>query len=276
MKIRNFVIAGVVTAASIVALMPAVRTNAAECSVGAVGGDHTQKNITVNGTTASVKFAVKGDDDCKQDVTFAAWEAPSKTGLPLNEQKLYNFTTGSYGVGIHEVSVQLPVCETDKNIVRFYQADLLRGTNPTNVNGSADYAATGESARLIDWKIGGENSGHIICLDRHTTPHGIVSALQVLACIKRAGKPASEVCRKFEPVPQLLKNVRFSGGAPLESKLVKSAIEDARARLGKSGRLVIRASGTEPLIRVMGEADDADLLGAVVDDIVDALGRVAA
>lgn len=156
MKIRNFVIAGVVTAASIVALMPAVRTNAAECSVGAVGGDHTQKNITVNGTTASVKFAVKGDADCKQDVTFAAWEAPSKTGLPLNEQKLYNFTTGTYGVGIHEVSVQLPVCETDKNIVRFYQADLLRGNNPTNVNGSADYAATGESGRLIDWKIGGE------------------------------------------------------------------------------------------------------------------------
>jgi hypothetical protein len=156
MKIRNFVIAGVMTAASIVAIIPATSSFAAECSVGAVGGDHTQKNITVNGTTASVKFAVKGDANCKQDVTFAAWEAPSKTGLPLSEQKLYNFKTGNYGVGIHEVSVQLPVCETDKNIVRFYQADLLRGTNPTNVNGSADYAATGESARLIDWKIGGE------------------------------------------------------------------------------------------------------------------------
>lgn len=156
MKIRNFVIAGIVTAASIVAVLPAVSTQAAECSVGAVGGDHTQKNIVVTGTTASVKFAVKGDADCKQDVTFAAWEAPSKTGLPLNEQKLYAFKSGTYGVGIHEVTVNLPVCETNKNIVRFYQADLLRGNNPTNVNGTADYAATGESGRLIDWKIGGE------------------------------------------------------------------------------------------------------------------------
>lgn len=156
MKIRNFVIAGVVTAASIVAVIPAVSTQAAECSVGAVGGDHTQKNITVNGTTASVKFAVKGDADCKQDVTFASWEAPNLKGLPLTDQKLYAFTTGTYGVGVHEVSVKLPVCETDKNVVRFFQADLLRGNNPTNANGTADYAATGESGRLMDWKHGGE------------------------------------------------------------------------------------------------------------------------
>jgi phosphoglucosamine mutase len=91
----------------------------------------------------------------------------------------------------------------------------------------------------------------------------------VLACIKRTGRPASEVCRKFEPVPQMLKNVRFSGDKPLESAPVKAVIEDARNRLGDAGRLVIRASGTEPLIRVMAEADDRSLVESVVNDIVE-------
>lgn len=154
MKIRNFVIAGVMTAASIVAIIPATQTKAAECNVGAVGGDHTQKNITVTGTTAKVKFAVKGDAGCMQDVTFASWEAPNLKGLPLNEQKLYDFKTGKYAVGIHEVTVNLPVCETDKNVVRFFQADLLRGTSPTTAAGTPDYAT--EPGRLIDWKHGGE------------------------------------------------------------------------------------------------------------------------
>ena len=94
--------------------------------------------------------------------------------------------------------------------------------------------------------------------------------------VKRSQHPVSEVCHRFEPVPQVLKNVRIKGGRPLEDETVKKAIAAGEARLSGSGRLVIRASGTEPLIRVMGEADDADLLGAVVDDIVDALGRVAA
>src|SRR5690606_39324779 len=107
--------------------------------------------------------------------------------------------------------------------------------------------------------------------DFSTTGDGLVSALQVLACIKRADRPVSEVCRKFEPVPQVLKNVRFSGGAPLEAQAVKSAIEDARSRLGKTGRLVIRPSGTEPLIRVMAEADDPGLVEKVVEEIVDVI-----
>ena len=93
----------------------------------------------------------------------------------------------------------------------------------------------------------------------------------MLACIKRSGKPASEVCRKFEPVPQVLKNVRFNGGKPLESGPVKAMIEDARSRLGSGGRLVIRPSGTEPLIRVMAEADDRSLVETVVNDIVGAI-----
>jgi len=125
-----------------------------------------------------------------------------------------------------------------------------------------------EHMRAHGLNVGGEQSGHIVLSDFSTTGDGLLSALQVLACIKRQDKPASEVLRKFEPVPQLLKNVRFSGGKPLESAPVKAMIEEARNRLGKSGRLVIRPSGTEPLIRVMAEADDKALVEQVVDDIV--------
>ncbi len=125
-----------------------------------------------------------------------------------------------------------------------------------------------EHMRAHGFNVGGEQSGHIVLSDFSTTGDGLLSALQVLACIKRQDKPASEVCRKFEPVPQLLKNVRFSGGKPLESASVKAAIEEARNRLGSSGRLVIRPSGTEPLIRVMAEADDRVLVETVVDEIV--------
>ncbi len=131
-----------------------------------------------------------------------------------------------------------------------------------------------EYMRAHGFNVGGEQSGHIVLSDFATTGDGLVSALQVLACIKRAGKPASEVCRKFEPVPQVLKNVRFTGGKPLESDPVKAMIEEARTRLGKSGRLVIRPSGTEPLIRVMAEADDRGLVETVVNDIVGAISAI--
>jgi phosphoglucosamine mutase len=102
-----------------------------------------------------------------------------------------------------------------------------------------------------------------------------VSALQVLACIQAAGKPASEVCRKFEPVPQILKNVRFDGQSPLVHEGVSKAIEAARERLGNHGRLVIRPSGTEPLIRVMAEGDDPSLVETLVDELCDTLRRAA-
>ena len=125
-----------------------------------------------------------------------------------------------------------------------------------------------EHMRAHGFNVGGEQSGHIVLSDYSTTGDGLVSALQILACIKRSGRTASEVCRKFEPVPQVLKNVRFSGGKPLESAPVKAVIEDARSRLGNGGRLVIRPSGTEPLIRVMAEADDRGLVETVVNDIV--------
>ncbi|MCO5070997.1 MAG: phosphoglucosamine mutase [Rhizobiaceae bacterium] len=125
-----------------------------------------------------------------------------------------------------------------------------------------------EHMRAHGFNVGGEQSGHIVLSDFSTTGDGLVSALQVLACIKRSNKPVSEVAKKFEPVPQVLKNVRFAGGKPLEDPMVKAAIDEARARLGTSGRLVIRPSGTEPLIRVMAEADDSTLVEHVVDDIV--------
>ena len=112
--------------------------------------------------------------------------------------------------------------------------------------------------------------------DYATTGDGLVAALQVLAVVKRSGKPVSEVCHRFDPVPQLLRNVRFKGGKPLEDEGVKAAIVSAEGRLGAGGRILVRASGTEPLIRVMGEGDNADLVAAAVGEIVDAIGNVAA
>ncbi|WP_182087101.1 phosphoglucosamine mutase [Aureimonas sp. ME7] len=133
-----------------------------------------------------------------------------------------------------------------------------------------------EHMRQHGYNVGGEQSGHIVLSDFGTTGDGLVSALQVLAVVRKAGGTVSEVCRKFTPVPQVLKNIRFSGGAPLERERVQSAIAQGRDRLGETGRLVIRPSGTEPLIRVMAEGDDPSLVGNVVDDIIGALQREAA
>lgn len=133
-----------------------------------------------------------------------------------------------------------------------------------------------EHMREHGYNVGGEQSGHIVLSDFGTTGDGLVSALQVLAVVRAAGGTVSEVCRKFTPVPQVLKNVRFAGGAPLEKERVQTAINAGRDRLGEGGRLVIRPSGTEPLIRVMAEGDDPQLVNDVVDDIIGALKREAA
>ncbi len=125
-----------------------------------------------------------------------------------------------------------------------------------------------EQMRKDGFNVGGEQSGHIVLSDFATTGDGLVAALQVLACVQRMNRSVSEVCHRFDPVPQLLKNVRYSGGKPLENKTVKEAIKDAEATLGASGRLVIRPSGTEPLIRVMAEGDDPKMVERVVDDLV--------
>ncbi|POF31150.1 phosphoglucosamine mutase [Roseibium marinum] len=133
-----------------------------------------------------------------------------------------------------------------------------------------------EHMRAHGFNVGGEQSGHIVLSDFATTGDGLIAALQVLACVKDQNRPVSEVCRRFEPVPQILKNVRYKGGTPLDKDQVKSAIEDGEARLGKSGRLVIRASGTEPLIRVMAEGDDAELVSQVVNDIAGVVASATA
>ena len=133
-----------------------------------------------------------------------------------------------------------------------------------------------EQMRARGCNIGGEPSGHIILSDYATTGDGFVAALQVLAVVKRMNKPVSEVCHRFEALPQVLKNVRFKSGKPLENANVRSAIASAETRLGRGGRLLVRPSGTEPVIRVMGEGDDKALVEAVVDDIIEALTAVAA
>jgi phosphoglucosamine mutase len=124
--------------------------------------------------------------------------------------------------------------------------------------------------------VGGEQSGHIILSDHATTGDGLVAALQVLAALVSSGKPASELLHLFDPLPQMLKNVRFKGGAPLEAQSVKDAIAAGEAKLAGQGRLLIRKSGTEPLIRVMAEGEDKALVGRVVDDICAAVAAAAA
>jgi phosphoglucosamine mutase len=133
-----------------------------------------------------------------------------------------------------------------------------------------------ERMRADGYNVGGEQSGHIILTDYTTTGDGFVAALQLLAVVKRADKPVSELCHRFEPLPQVLKNVRYQSGKPLENAAVRTAIASAEQKLGHGGRLLVRPSGTEPVIRVMGEGDDKLLVEAAVDDVIEALTQVAA
>ncbi|HYF22827.1 MAG TPA: phosphoglucosamine mutase [Caulobacteraceae bacterium] len=133
-----------------------------------------------------------------------------------------------------------------------------------------------ERMREGGFNLGGEQSGHLIMTDYSTTGDGLLAALQVLAVMVRTGKPMSALARQFEPVPQKLENVRFAGGEPLKTKTVQQAIADAEARLNGSGRLVVRASGTEPLIRVMAEGDDEAVVDQVIKQVVGAVKQAAA
>ncbi len=132
-----------------------------------------------------------------------------------------------------------------------------------------------EAMRAEGFNIGGEQSGHIVMSDHATTGDGLVAALQVLAQLVESGKSASELLHQFDPLPQLLKNVRFAGGEPLKDEKVIAAIADAEAKLDGTGRLVIRKSGTEPLIRVMAEGEDSKLVESMVDQICDAVRKAA-
>jgi phosphoglucosamine mutase len=133
-----------------------------------------------------------------------------------------------------------------------------------------------EAMRAGGYNVGGEQSGHMILLDHATTGDGTIAALQVLGALVTSGKRASELLHLFDAVPQLLKNVRFAGGKPLEAASVKSVIADAEAQLAGRGRLVIRPSGTEPVIRVMAEGDDEAEVQSVVGAICDAVALAAA
>jgi phosphoglucosamine mutase len=132
-----------------------------------------------------------------------------------------------------------------------------------------------EEMRRSGCNVGGEQSGHIILTDYSTTGDGLVAGLQVLAALIDSGRPASEALRQFEPLPQLLKNVRFNGGTPLDDSAVKKRIAEAERELEGKGRLLIRKSGTEPLIRVMAEGDDPALVERLVDDLCEAVQAAA-
>jgi phosphoglucosamine mutase len=129
--------------------------------------------------------------------------------------------------------------------------------------------------RAGGYNVGGEQSGHMIMLDHATTGDGTIAALQVLAALVKSGQRASELMHLFDPVPQLLKNVRFAGGKPLDDARVRAVIAEAEAQLSGRGRLVIRPSGTEPVIRVMAEGDDAGEVDQVVDAICAAVQEAA-
>jgi phosphoglucosamine mutase len=133
-----------------------------------------------------------------------------------------------------------------------------------------------EHMRAHGFNVGGEQSGHIVLSDFSTTGDGLLAALQVMAEVVRSGKAVSTVCNKFAPVPQVLKNVKFRTGQPLDDDQVKQAIAGAEARLKDTGRLVIRPSGTEPLIRVMAEGDDEGLVRGIVDELCGVIAKAAA
>ena len=134
-----------------------------------------------------------------------------------------------------------------------------------------------EKMRTYGFSVGGEQSGHIILGDRATTGGGLSAALQCLAVLVETGKPASQAMRVFEPLPQTLKNVRITDGAasPLDAETVKGAIADGESRLGAAGRVLVRKSGTEPVVRVMAEGEDGTMVRRVVDDIVQSIEACA-
>ena len=125
------------------------------------------------------------------------------------------------------------------------------------------------------FNVGGEQSGHVILSDYATTGDGLLAALQVLAVLVEDGRPASEVCRLFTPLPQTLKNVRFDGISPLEAPQVKAAIARAETALASTGRLLIRKSGTEQLVRVMVEGEDETLIASIADELCGEIGLAA-
>jgi phosphoglucosamine mutase len=132
-----------------------------------------------------------------------------------------------------------------------------------------------EKMREGGFNVGGEQSGHIILNDFSTTGDGLIAALQVLAVLAGERKPASEATRLYEPLPQILENIRYRNGSPLDNERVKSQIDAGEARLNGKGRLIVRKSGTEPVIRIMAEGEDAHELRTIVGDIASVVREVS-
>ncbi|HEY7749263.1 MAG TPA: phosphoglucosamine mutase [Aestuariivirgaceae bacterium] len=132
-----------------------------------------------------------------------------------------------------------------------------------------------EKMRAHGFNVGGEKSGHIVLSDFSTTGDGLIATLQVLAAVKASNKPVSQICRLFTPLPQVMRSVRYKSGKPLEAPQVRTVISAMEKKLGSSGRLVIRPSGTEPLIRVMAEGDDELVVRSAVEEICSALEAAA-
>ncbi|WP_156851589.1 phosphoglucosamine mutase [Bartonella refiksaydamii] len=128
-----------------------------------------------------------------------------------------------------------------------------------------------DAMRQKGYNVGGEVSGHIVLSDFGTTGDGLVAALQILACMQESQSPMSHLCKRFDPVPQILKNVTIKNKNILKNDAVKTAIDQATQRLGKEARLIIRASGTEPVIRIMAEGDDQEILNVIVTEMIDVL-----
>ena len=132
-----------------------------------------------------------------------------------------------------------------------------------------------EQMRASGCNIGGEQSGHVVLADYATTGDGLMAALQVLAVVVKAERPVSEICQRFTPLPQILRNVRYAGASPLNDARVEAAVKALTRRFGNRGRLLIRPSGTEPLIRVMAEGDDQAVVAAAVDELAALIAEVA-
>jgi len=176
------------------------------------------------------------------------------------------------GIALDGDADRLVICDEKGRVVEGDQIMALIADNWARRN----RLAGGGVVATVMSNLGGEASGHIILSDFSTTGDGLLAALQVLAVLKAGDRPMSALARQFEPAPQKLENVRFTTGRPLEADGVKAAIADAEQKLGAAGRVLVRASGTEPLIRVMAEGDDEALVSQVVREIVGAVRKAAA
>lgn len=152
---------------------------------------------------------------------------------------------------------------------------FLAGFNLNLIRTKVGDRYVAEAMRTQGFNLGGEQSGHVILSDFATTGDGLVAALQVLSVLVRSGKPASETCRVFAPMPQLLRNVRYHGPSPLGLPHIQTAIQAASAQMAGAGRVLIRASGTEPLIRVMAEGEDQAKIEMIVEELCTSIANAA-